>query len=82
MSVGFMLCSQAAYTPMTASSLQVSTQTPHLMQSAWLIVCACFLSPVMALTGHFFAQAVQPLHLAGSMLGFASALHCPVGQCL
>src|ERR1035438_3541597 len=81
-SVSFMLGLQAVYTPITASNLQVSAQTPHLMQSAWLIVCASFFSPVIAFTGHFLAQAVQPLHLAASMLGLASALHWPVGQCL
>src|SRR5664279_2980344 len=72
----------AGYTPRTASNLQTSAQTPHLMHSAWSIVWACFRSPLMACTGHFLAHAVQPLHLAGSMLGLASALHWPLGQCL
>ena len=38
--------------------------------------------PEMAPTGHLRAQAVQPRHLVGSMVGFANALHCPVGQVL
>ena len=33
-------------------------------------------------TGHFLAQAVQPMHFSASMLYFKSALHFPAGQVL
>ena len=49
------------YSFTTASNLQTSKQTLHLVQRLWSITCSSFLSPVMAPTGHFLAHTVHPV---------------------
>ena len=46
---------------------QTLRQAPHLMQAAWSMMWAFFLSPLMAFTGQAFRQSRQPTHLSGSM---------------
>jgi hypothetical protein len=49
----------------------------HLMQASTSITCGSFFSPDMASVGHTFTQAVQPVHVSGSMLRVMSAGHEP-----
>jgi hypothetical protein len=43
-----------------APFMQILPQTPHSTQRFSLMECCAFLSPLIAKTGQFFAQAVQP----------------------
>ena len=48
----------------TAPNLQTSLHCPHLMHFSLSITCCPFTTPVIAPTGHFLEQRVQPLHLS------------------
>jgi hypothetical protein len=57
-------------------------QAPHLMQIDWSISCGFFTMPLIALTGHLRAQAVQPMHLSGKILYSSKSLQTPAGHFL
>ena len=66
--------------PVTAPNLQAVLQAPHLMRLSTSILCGCLSAPLIAPTGHFFAQTVHPRHLSARISGTARALHWPAGQ--
>jgi hypothetical protein len=45
----------------TASAGQISKQAPHFTHLLLSILCGCFFSPVIALVGHTFTHAPQPV---------------------
>ena len=66
--------------PEIAENLHAALHAPHLMHFAGSMWNGFLISPEIAPTGHFFAQAEQPLHFDAIISGNASALHCPAGQ--
>ena len=57
-------CSAPPYFLMIAPNLHFSMQAPHLMHLDLSMTCGCLTVPLIALTGHCLAHAVQPLHLS------------------
>ena len=63
-----------------APNLQELTHCLHLIQALWSMTWGSFRSPLMHSTGHFRAQTVQPVHLAGSMEMVSRAEHSWAGH--